>query len=62
MRADLMEILVCPVCRGDIELTVSEQDADSGEIFEGTLHCTACAETYPIADGIPDLLPPDQRS
>ena len=56
-----MEILVCPVCKGEIELTVSEQDADSGEVVEGTLHCPRCRETYPIAGGIPDLLPPDQR-
>ncbi len=55
-----MEILVCPVCKGAIELTVTEQDADSGEIVEGTLHCPACDETYPISGGIPDLLPPDQ--
>ncbi len=57
-----MDILVCPVCRGDIKLTVSEQDTDSGEIVEGTLRCPRCRETYFIADGIPDLLPPDQRA
>ena len=57
-----MEILVCPACKGEIELTVSEQDADSGEIAEGTLHCPKCVETYPITGGIPDMLPPDQRA
>jgi len=57
-----MEILVCPVCKGEIELTVSVQDGDSSEIVEGALHCPKCDETYPIADGIPDLLPTDQRS
>ena len=62
MRPDLMEILVCPICKGQIELTVSEQDGDSGEIVEGTLHCPRCTETYPITGGIPDLLPPDQRA
>ena len=56
-----MEILVCPVCKGDIDLTVSEQDAGNGEIIEGTLHCPKCTETYPISGGIPDLLPPDPR-
>ena len=57
-----MDILVCPVCKGAIDLTVTEQDGDGGEIVEGSLHCPACVETYPIADGIPDLLPPDQRA
>ena len=57
-----MEVLVCPVCKGAIDLIVTEQGHDSGEIVEGTLHCPKCDETYPIADGIPDLLPADQRS
>ena len=60
MRADLMDILVCPVCKDELELTVTE--ADDGEIAEGSLHCPRCAETYPISGGIPDLLPPDQRA
>ena len=57
-----MDILVCPVCKGDIDLTVTEQDGDTGEIVEGSLHCPRCAETYPISGGIPDLLPSDQRA
>ena len=62
MRADLMEILVCPVCKGELEFTVTKKDAKSGDIIEGGLHCPPCAETYPISGGIPDLLPPDQRA
>jgi uncharacterized protein YbaR (Trm112 family) len=59
MRPDLMEIIVCPVCKGDLQLTVlSESD---GEIESGSLFCAACTETYPIEDGIPNLLPPDLR-
>ena len=57
-----MEILVCPVCKGELELTVTENASDGDEIVEGSLHCTPCAETYPISGGIPDLLPPDQRA
>ncbi len=56
-----MEILVCPVCKRELQLTVTEADGESGEIIEGGLHCPRCAETYPISGGIPDLLPPDQR-
>ena len=59
MRRDLMEILVCPVCKGVLTLTVAEEE--EGEILEGTLHCAACDETYPISEGIPNLLPPDLR-
>jgi uncharacterized protein YbaR (Trm112 family) len=55
-----MEILACPMCHGDLDLAVS-READ-GEIMEGVLTCTKCGERYPIEDGIPNMLPPDQRS
>ncbi len=59
MRHDLMEILACPVCKGELTLTVEQEDGE--EIIEGSLHCAACDETYPISEGIPNLLPPDLR-
>ena len=60
MKPELMEILACPVCKGELALKVSKQDAD-GEIVEGGLYCTKCDETYPIEDSIPNLLPPSLR-
>jgi uncharacterized protein YbaR (Trm112 family) len=54
-----MEILCCPVCKGDLTLTIVRQQAD--EVLEGQLACARCPAEYPITDGIPDLLPPDQR-
>ena len=59
MRPDLVEILCCPVCKGDLTLVVKRQDRD--EVLEGTLKCPKCPADYPIEDGIPDLLPPDER-
>jgi uncharacterized protein YbaR (Trm112 family) len=60
MAPDLMEILVCPLCKGDLALTVTAE-ADDGDILAGTLFCAACNETYPIEDGIPNMLPPEMR-
>ncbi len=60
MKFDLMDILACPMCKRALELSVdSEED---GEIVEGSLRCAACEEAYPIAGGIPNLLPPDLRA
>ena len=59
MRLDLMEILVCPVCRGDLDLKISVQNDD--EIVEGTLTCKECGEVFPIEDTIPNMLPPALR-
>jgi uncharacterized protein YbaR (Trm112 family) len=59
MRQELMEILACPVCKGELSLTVVMMEGD--EVITGSLHCPNCNEDYPIEDGIPNLLPPDMR-
>jgi uncharacterized protein YbaR (Trm112 family) len=59
MKRDLMEILACPVCKGELELTVEQEDEK--EVIKGSLYCRNCNETYPIEDGIPNLLPPNLR-
>ena len=59
MKEDLMDVIVCPLDKQDLELAVDEREDE--EIVDGTLTCTECGETYPIEDGIPNLLPPDMR-
>ena len=43
---ELLEILACPKCKGDIQLT-DKQDG---------LVCNACKLMYPIKDDIPVML------
>lgn len=43
---ELLEILVCPKCKGDLELTASQ----------GGLICHACKLCYEIRDDIPIML------
>lgn len=59
MKPQLMQILVCPVDKAELTLTVTTES--DGEILEGNLRCTKCSEKYLIQDGIPNLLPPDMR-
>ena len=59
MKPDLLEILRCPLCQGELTLTTSKKGG--GEIVEGNLACGKCHVDYPITEGIPDLLPPDER-
>ena len=58
MKRELMDILACPVCKGELELTVAAEEGD--EIVTGSLHCRKCDVGYPIEDTIPRLLPPEQ--
>jgi uncharacterized protein YbaR (Trm112 family) len=60
MKESIMEIIVCPVCKGPLELVVAERN--EREITAGSLICHKCNYTYPIKDGIPNLLPPDIQS
>jgi uncharacterized protein YbaR (Trm112 family) len=46
LSKELLDILVCPQCKGDIELT-DQQDG---------LICRACRLLYPIRDDIPVML------
>ena len=59
MKRSLMDILCCPVCKGDLALRVGAEDEK--EILEGGLYCAACKVDYPIHEGIPNLLPQNQR-
>ena len=59
MKRDLMDILACPMCKGELTLSVDKEEGD--EVVEGALHCKACGENYPIEDTIPNLLPPSLR-
>jgi uncharacterized protein YbaR (Trm112 family) len=55
MKKEIVKILCCPTCKGDLNLEVKKEE--KGEIITGTFTCTSCRCTYPIIDGIPDLLP-----
>jgi uncharacterized protein len=48
---DLLEILVCPVCKAPLDL---KQD-------ENGLKCTVCRRVYPIRDDIPVMLVDEAR-
>jgi uncharacterized protein YbaR (Trm112 family) len=47
--SELLEILVCPQCKGALDL---RSDADAHVALE----CGPCALAYPIEEGIPVML------
>lgn len=49
MKADLVEVLACPACKGPLSST----DADAGRIVNGILRCTTCSTAAPVAHGFP---------
>ena len=59
MKKELMEILACPLCKGDLQLNIEQEDEK--EVISGSLYCSKCDQRYPIVDAIPNLLPPELR-
>jgi SAM-dependent methyltransferase len=51
MKETLLPLLACPGCGGNLDLTVTQADAD--EISAGELRCAVCARCYPVRHGIP---------
>lgn len=59
MKKDLMDILACPTCKGELRLAAEQEEGD--EVVSGSLLCPRCPQTYPIIDSIPDFLPRELR-
>jgi len=51
---DLLEILVCPKCKGELE---HKRDDDSEQLV-----CQACRLIYAVDDGIPIMLIDEAKS
>ncbi len=65
MKRSLLDILRCPECKGELNLDSTKLDKSTEaeppqEIEEGTLFCKKCEIEYPIEDGIPNMLPPEE--
>jgi uncharacterized protein len=54
MDKRLLELLVCPICKGPL------RSAGSGDSLE--LICRADRLAYPVRDGIPVMLPEEARA
>jgi LSD1 subclass zinc finger protein len=48
---ELLEILVCPICKTPVKLTADKQG----------LKCSTCHRVYPIRDDIPVMLVDEAR-
>ena len=46
LNKELLQILACPKCKGDLELLPKEEG----------LKCAACAVVYPVREEIPVML------
>ena len=52
MDSRLLEILVCPVCKGNLDYRKDKQE----------LVCRPCKLAYPVRDGIPVMIEDEARN
>ena len=57
MREDLLLLLCCPACHGELSWQVHERNGD--HIEEGEARCAGCGAAYPVREGIGLFLTPD---
>ena len=60
MHRDLVSVLACPSCRGDLTIEV-EREAEQ-EIESGVLRCAGCGGAYPVVRFVPRFVPADNYS
>jgi SAM-dependent methyltransferase len=51
MKQDLLEVLRCPNCAGDLSLEAAKENGNRVE--SGALRCRTCAASYPIVNYVP---------
>lgn len=54
MKKNVMDILVCPICKGEMRLKTKDKNKE--DILQGELICKTCSESYSISEGIPRLI------
>ncbi len=60
MESRLLEILVCPVCKGPLRHQRARARPDGGTL-DGELSCAADRLAFPIRDGIPRMMVDEAR-
>jgi uncharacterized protein YbaR (Trm112 family) len=60
MKHSSLELLICPSCHGQLEITCSDPDAEL--CLTGNLCCVTCSKNYNLIDGIPHFIQAEQLS
>lgn len=58
LKRTMLDVLACTICKhAPLELEATKEDGE--DVRSGLLRCRKCNLSYPIEDGIPDMLPPE---
>jgi SAM-dependent methyltransferase len=60
MKTEILKLLECPNCSGDIHIKDTQHINDEEEIIDGSLVCLDCNLAYKVANGIPRFVASEQ--
>ena len=61
MKSWVLDLLTCPHCAAARALEVFSSKTSGDKFIEGSLSCQSCAREYPIFNGIPRFVEPDEN-
>lgn len=59
MKESTIEIICCPLCKGELKLQIETKNNEN--IVKGSMACNNCTNKYLIRDGIPRMYKPDNE-
>ena len=60
LRQKLLKLLICPACRSDLKLELTEAVKDGKDTVTGTMTCSVCGAKYFIEISIPRFVRANQ--
>jgi len=61
MKKDLLNILICPKCKGN-NLSAKAAEVIESDIIDGVITCSTCRANFEIKDSIPSFLPETEQA
>ncbi len=57
MKPKTLSILICPICRGRLQVTVVKAVTRDDRLRDGIIQCVGCRQHFPVLNWVPRLLP-----
>jgi ubiquinone/menaquinone biosynthesis C-methylase UbiE/uncharacterized protein YbaR (Trm112 family) len=57
MKPETLSILLCPVCRDRLQVTVVKAVTRNDRLRDGIIQCVGCKQSFPVLNWVPRLLP-----
>lgn len=57
MKPKTLSVLICPICRGRLQVTLVKAVTRDDRLRDGVIQCVGCSQAFPVLNWVPRLLP-----